>query len=157
MTLLFVVPIFVILFLNVFGNNRYDIPYAGPKMVNSSGDTLYHKIAIEAQDLVKDDTRIKVVLYGDFDDNLKSKVLEYSMDTNKVQIRSIKKAKIKEINWLVELTEWMKNNRVKNEVLYTKGVLLIDSKNYLRGMYNPSESDLELLLLETDILLDQLK
>ncbi len=213
-----VVPAFIFIFLDTFGDNKFDLPYYFPELNESGnpividGDTLFHQIKDftlinqtgDSVSLVSLDSNIKVVNFfftrcgticpiisgqvkrvaDNFSKEENLNFLSITVDPEYDRVSVLKKysesmdSYTENWNFLTGDKAYIYDLAIKNfklpvadasvydstivdvddAFIHSDKVLLLDSKNFIRGIYEGTDKDdMARLLVEIKVLLDGLE
>jgi len=158
LTLVLVLPAFLILFFHGFAENHFQLPYLIP-LTDSGGnvsmrgqDTLFYQVPSTSG------TVIRVV--GFFDKETSSLVSEnFSIVEKLASDKVVMERVIGEEAGMAAFQKYrvqtLKKAKTSETIPYNDQFLLIDSKGFIRGLYNAtSPEDVERLTAEVKVLLD---
>ncbi|MEZ4901403.1 MAG: hypothetical protein R2822_06395 [Spirosomataceae bacterium] len=158
LTLVLVVPAFLVLFLHSFGENHFQLPYLVP-LTDSSGkvsmngkDTLFYRLPNKNQNT------IEIVGFMGSDEPLSKKealaMLE-KMASNEVVITKIASDSAEVIARKIYRVQPIKKAKPNKTISYDEQFLLIDKQGFIRGNYDAtSPEEVDRLSAEVKILLD---
>lgn len=158
LTLVLVLPALIVIFLHVFTENHFTLPYVQP-LVDSTGkvvvngmDTVFYQIPIAA------DQKISVTAF--FGSNPSTQLIQQfsrveKLASNEVKVTSLKGPDTeKQAIDIYKLKPFQKLKPSKT-ISYNEQFVLIDKQGYVRGIYDGMDpEDVDRLLAELKILID---
>jgi protein SCO1 len=158
LTLVLVLPALIVIFLHVFTENHFTLPYVQPlvdstgKVVINGTDTVFYQIPTAV------DKKIKVVAF--FGPNPSTQLtLQFSrvekLASEDVNVTPLKGADIEKQAAEVYKLKPFEKLKPSKTISYNEQFVLIDKDGYVRGVYDGMDpEDVDRLLAELKILID---
>jgi protein SCO1 len=158
LTLVLVLPALIVIFLHVFTENHFTLPYVQPlvdstgKVVINGTDTVFYQIPTAV------DKKIKVVAF--FGPNPSTQLTQQFSRVEKlasvdVNVTPLKGADIEKQAAEVYKLKPFEKLKPSKTISYNEQFVLIDKDGYVRGVYDGMDpEDVDRLLAELKILID---
>jgi protein SCO1 len=159
LTVTLALPAFIVIFLNLFGNNHFKLPYMVPKtdeqgnVMLTGKDTIFYQVPNPLG-------TIQVLAF--YDSTASEKIQQQFTRVVNQRLGGVDVHVVQGTNEEIEKTaiklyrlQPLKNAKTKETIPYYGQFTLIDKEGYIRGFYDGSNpDDVDRLLAETKVLLD---
>jgi protein SCO1 len=154
LTLLLVLPAFIILFLHGFAENHFKLPYLVPKLDTNGSVIMNKKDTVFYQ--IPDGSSNKIQVIGFFADSAVA-IAQQMMRVERLRMSDVVIKRVGEEKVALEKYKPMslEKKKPKKTILYHEQFMLIDKQGYIRGRYDATDPvDVDRLLAEIKILQD---